>query len=141
MADQAVRVLIAAQAIALLYGDQWGALDAEAKRHYRKEGLAAVTALAKHDKELHASRIRAGWEKNKRAGLRSVGRPAPPDTEAKRVARQMILERQTTRTIREATGLGNSTISSIKLDIQRGQADAPSNHPDPAISAAAGVPV
>jgi DNA invertase Pin-like site-specific DNA recombinase len=140
MTDQTERVLVAARAIALLYGDEWDTLDAEARLHYRKEGFAVVTALAKHDKGVRSKQIRAGWAKSDRAGLRSVGRPRLP-SDKENQARAMILAKQTTRAIRDATGLGNSTISRIKSDIQRGHADAPSNHPDSAVSAAASVPL
>lgn len=110
------RLLAGAKAIAAVYGDAWESLDAEARKHYLAEARAASEAFAAHDTKRRGTAIAAGHARTRRVGLRANGRPRiAADAEAR--ARQMILDKKPHRLIRELTGLGNSTITRIKVEI------------------------
>jgi hypothetical protein len=112
------RLLHAAQALALVYDDKWEALDADAKAHYQKEAVAVVNALAIYDSAKHGRLVRAGHAESRRAGRPSPGRREIESTLAHQV-REMLEKKFTSRTIRELTGLGNSTITRIRSEMER----------------------
>jgi DNA invertase Pin-like site-specific DNA recombinase len=142
MPDQTKRVLIAAEAIALIYGDKWNVLDVAAKAHYRKEALAVVNALARYDKEVRAAAIRAGWARSTKAGLRgSPGTRSTVPVETAEKARQMIRDHRTSREIRQATGLGNSTITRLKSELVKEAANVHPSDPNLGRPATGAAPV
>lgn len=112
------RRLHAAKALALVYDDKWEALDADAKAHYQKEADAVVNALAIYDSAKHGRLVREGHAESRRAGRPSPGRREIESTLAHQV-RELLEKKFTSRTIRELTGLGNSTITRIRSEMER----------------------
>jgi hypothetical protein len=132
------RLLAGAKALALHCGDQWADLDAAARAHYQKEAASVVTALAIYDSKERGRLIKEGHAKARKAGMRRPGRShIGANLETK--AREMISQQATTRAIRAATGLGNSTISRIKASM--GNDHVPSLDPASARRAADNVQI
>lgn len=117
MRDDPKRLLHAAQALAMVYGDKWEGLDAAAKAHYQKEAHAVVLALNTYDSAQRSRAIREGHAKSGRSRIRN-GRPALESAKVQQV-RDLLQKRYTSRIIREMTGLGNSTITRIRSEMER----------------------
>lgn len=118
MKQDPARLLAGAKALAAICGDAWEGIDSPARAHYQKEAGAVVTALAIYDTQERSRLIKEGHAKSRKAGFRREGRPQIGQA-VERLARELILQKATTRTIRDKTGLGNSTISRIKADMER----------------------
>jgi hypothetical protein len=117
MRDDPKRLLCAARALAATCGDMWDDLDYAAKAHYQREAGSVVTALNAYDRAEHGRAVRAGHAQSRRDGSRSPpGRRLIDPSLAKQVA-ELLGKRFTTRTIRELTGLGNSTITRIRSEM------------------------
>lgn len=128
VANDPNRLLYAAQAIAAVYGDRWADLDGAARAHYTKEAVAVVTALTRYDKEVHARKVYEGIQRARKEGRhrRNPGRQRI-DAAAEQKARELLMAKATSRTVREVTGLGNSTITRYRAEIEKANA-----HPGPA---------
>jgi DNA invertase Pin-like site-specific DNA recombinase len=111
------RVLHAAEALAAVFGVRLADLSAEDRALYLAGTTAVATALAEFDKEMHSIRVRRGQAIARRRGHVGGGRQrvAPEKEEA---ARQMLLDKKSTREVRAETGLGNSAISRIKRALE-----------------------
>ena len=120
MRDDPKRLHCAAQALAMVYGDKWEDLDAAAKAHYQKEGAAVVNALNVYDSAQRSRAIREGHAKSGRSHVRN-GRPTIESSKVQQV-RDLLEQRYTSRLIREMTGLGNSTITRIRSEMERDNA-------------------
>jgi len=127
MKDDPMRTLTVAKTLAELCNDSWETLVRMQRQHYQNEAAIVLKRLNKYDHEARSIAIRNAHAKAIAEGKRGPGRP--PGSVEPRVAalegeaRRMVLEQKTTRDIRKATGLGNSTITRIKSDVMREQAN------------------
>jgi hypothetical protein len=112
------RIKHAAIALADAEGPPWTERKPPERAKLLTIAEAVITALVEYDRTRRIGLLREGRLKSIQEGRPDPSRKPLKEDAKVQLARRMLRQQSTTRQVRAATGLGNSTISRIAAEIE-----------------------